>query len=160
MEVERVTFYVLKLPVILEVHPGCMTLGDVNGLLRHVFEIQDARLDHLLRLLLLLRRHVRHSGVISIDLRCDHRERCIVFHRWPLSRGCLRQSLVRLEHLLEHQEKRQDLVLARARNQDLSLCLEDSLLDFGLQPFVAHKLVVLSGGRSQRGLVAKVVAVE
>ena len=50
LEIEGVTLDVLKLAVVLEVHPTRVTLSHVDRLLRHMLQVQDARFNDLLGL--------------------------------------------------------------------------------------------------------------
>ena len=117
-----------------------------------MLQVENARLDDLLNLLGLALICVTASIVCilttccsGISIRCDQLHLIMVILDNFLSRGCLRQLLIRLEHLLEEEEEGEDLVLACARDHYLCLILEDGLLNFVLQTVLADELVELAG---------------
>jgi len=143
LKVEGVPLDILKLPVVLKVHPGGMTLRHVDRLLRHVLQVDDARLNHCLSLEQVLGGAIAWVVAVArvMVIMCDQLH--VVFIDWLLASGGLGQLLIGLEHLLKDQQERQNLVLARARNQDLGLRFENGLFDLSLEPLHAHELMVL-----------------
>lgn len=164
LEVERVAPDVLELAAVLEVHPTRVALRHIDRLFRHVAQIQDARLDNLLRLEHLLLRGllvVRAALILStIAIQLDHHAAVLVVLDRLLARRGLGKFLVGLEHLLENEQQAQYLVLAGDGNQNLSLSLEDGLLNLRLQALIADELVVLARSLRQRRRVVQVVLVD
>lgn len=92
----------MKLAVVLKVHPRGVTFGHVDRLLRHVLQVDDARLHHLLGLNQVL------GGVVAWSVKTPRGQLSdllnLVLVNWSLARCRLLQSLVGLEHLLEDEE--------------------------------------------------------
>ena len=79
-------------------------------------------------------------GIVKLGYKLD----LLFFINNFLASSSLRQLLVSLEHLLEHEQKREDFILAGAGDQDLRLILQDCLLNFGLESIVAYELIIFA----------------